>query len=106
DAYSRGLRVAIEVRHNARLDPEDRCTVLSSMLNASAPRDTMKSIMGAQWSPSDGESPTINAWLGFIAYRKYMIQGGSPGRKAGRRFFGTMRRRSLPLICVWFRPDL
>jgi peptidoglycan hydrolase-like protein with peptidoglycan-binding domain len=31
-----------------------------------SPLDTMKSIMGTKWSPSDGENPTIIDWLRFI----------------------------------------
>jgi uncharacterized protein (TIGR02594 family) len=33
---------------------------------ASAPLDTMQSIKGTQWGPSDGESSTINGWLNFV----------------------------------------
>ena len=31
-----------------------------------APLDTMHAILGTKWSPSDGESATINGWLGFV----------------------------------------
>ena len=34
---------------------------------------------------------------------KYMVRGRSRRRKPGRHFFATTRRRSRPLICVWFR---
>ena len=30
------------------------------------PLDTMHAILGTKWSPSDGESATINGWLGFV----------------------------------------
>jgi uncharacterized protein (TIGR02594 family) len=36
------------------------------MPTAPALLDTMKSIMGTKWSPSDGENPTIIEWLRFI----------------------------------------
>jgi uncharacterized protein (TIGR02594 family) len=36
------------------------------MTTEPAPLDTMKSIMGTHWSPSDGENPTIIEWLRFI----------------------------------------
>ena len=33
---------------------------------APAPLETMQSIKGTQWGPSDGESSTINGWLNFV----------------------------------------
>ena len=35
-------------------------------MSAPTPLETMQSIKGTQWGPSDGESSTINGWLNFV----------------------------------------
>jgi hypothetical protein len=59
-----------------------------------------------QWGASriHGELLMVGFEVAQSTVSKYMVRGAGRLRKAGRHSFETTRRRSPPLICVWFQP--
>jgi hypothetical protein len=59
-----------------------------------------------QWGAAriHGELLMLGFEVAQSTVSKYMYGAERRLCKAGRHFFETTRRRSPPLICVWFRP--